>query len=309
MNPRTVGVAGRNPAGFTLIELLVVIAVVAVLAAMLVPGLARGNQQSEADQCLASLRQLSQAWLMYNSDNGGNFVPNGSEGSQGADNPLSPDLIPGGLFAQWCPGRQDAEATPISELSPINLAPDAPNVGWEWIRAGLIYRYVNNVQVYKCPSDQSYNTVGGVVYPHVRSRSMNGWVQPLGGASWSGGSDDAKLRVYTKETDLTVPGAANTWLMIDENPNSINDAWFIADPSDPSFAGPEWIDCPASYHNNGAGISFTDGHVQIKKWTDQAILNNPVWTGLVPPHNGNDCLWLCSRSTALKTATTFTGPP
>jgi prepilin-type processing-associated H-X9-DG protein len=138
---------------------------------------------------------------------------------------------------------------------------------------------------------------------------MNAWLHPLSSPPSFFGADDLELRVYTSETDLTAPGPANTWLMIDQNPNNINAALFLADPSAPSLAHPEWLDCPASYHNNGAGISFTDGHIQIKKWTDQAILNNPVWNILTAAHNGSDCQWLCSRSTALKTAATFTGPP
>ena len=49
--------------------------------------------------------------------------------------------------------------------------------------------------------------------------------------------------------------------MIDEHPDSINDGYFINNPS-----GTAWQDIPASYHNGACGFSFADGHSEIKKW-------------------------------------------
>jgi prepilin-type N-terminal cleavage/methylation domain-containing protein/prepilin-type processing-associated H-X9-DG protein len=311
MNKKTLEVARPDPAAFTLIELLVVIAAIAVLAALLLPGLARGNQQAEGDQCMSSLKQLSQAWLMYNADNRGNFPPNGNEDSQGADNPLSPDLKPGGTNAQWCPGRQDPGPAPSGGwLSPINLPPGDPNIGLEWIQAGLIYPYVKNVQLYLCPADESCATFFGIQYPHVRSRSMNAWLSPANNSAWTGGSADSQMRVYYNETDLTVPGPANTFLLIDENPLSINDASFVEDPSEPSLVAPEWIDCPASYHNGACGMSFCDGHVMLKKWRDPTVLafTTPSWVSGSVSKYLPDILWLVNRSTALKTTTSLVGP-
>ena len=69
----------------------------------------------------------------------------------------------------------------------------------------------------------------------------------------------------------------------------------------------EWIDCPASYHNGAGGISFADGHAQIKKWTDATVLKkwapptiewgNPNYTRMAPTGGTNDLWWLQSRST------------
>jgi prepilin-type N-terminal cleavage/methylation domain-containing protein/prepilin-type processing-associated H-X9-DG protein len=311
MNPRIAGAGTTDSEAFTMVELLVVIAAIGILAAILLPGLARGNQQAEGDQCLASLKQLSQAWLMYNGDNQGKLVPNGGESTE-PGSPNEADLLPGGAISQWCPGRQDAGAG-LGQLSPINAAPGSVNIGWQYIKAGLIYPYVKNVQAYQCAADYTSITFSGVEYPRVRTRSMNTWLNPLGGY-WDGGPNDAGLRVFLKESDLTVPGPANTFLFIDEAPGSINDAFFVEDPSyiphpNPGGALGAWVDCPAGYHSNGAGISFTDGHALIKKWSDFTIQNNPaVWTSPVSAYNGTDCAWLCNRSTALKTVTTFLGP-
>ena len=58
-----------------------------------------------------------------------------------------------------------------------------------------------------------------------------------------------------------IPRPAKTWLFLDEHPDSINDGYFINNPT----AG-NWQDIPASYHNGACGFSFADGHSEIKKW-------------------------------------------
>ena len=60
---------------FTLIELLVVIAIIAILAAMLLPALARAKEAGKRISCLNSLRQLSIASQLYAGDSQGYFPP------------------------------------------------------------------------------------------------------------------------------------------------------------------------------------------------------------------------------------------
>jgi prepilin-type N-terminal cleavage/methylation domain-containing protein len=72
--------AGRFKAatlGFTLIELLVVVAIIAILAALLLPALARSKVEAKRAQCLSNLRQLGVGFLMYCYDQNDKTFPSG----------------------------------------------------------------------------------------------------------------------------------------------------------------------------------------------------------------------------------------
>jgi prepilin-type N-terminal cleavage/methylation domain-containing protein/prepilin-type processing-associated H-X9-DG protein len=65
----------RRAGGFTLIELLVVIGIIAILAAMMMPALARAKAKANSIKCLNHMRQLGLALTLYASDHEGQYPP------------------------------------------------------------------------------------------------------------------------------------------------------------------------------------------------------------------------------------------
>ena len=116
-------------------------------------------------------------------------------------------------------------------------------------------------------------------------------------------SEEGAWRIYRKYSDMIDPGPSMTFVFLDEREDVINDGMFVVDmdsfPNKP--ASTRLVDIPASYHNGSGGLSFADGHSEIKKWTD-ARTKPPLQKGNVipfdqPSPNNKDVYWLQERAT------------
>ena len=260
--------------GFTLIELLVVIAIIAILAGMLLPALAKAKTKAQGIFCMNNNKQLTLAWIMYSDDYNGNLVPNHDGGT--TDYNLS-----------WVPGWLD--------FTPNNSA----NTNLNYLRISKIAPYTKAVAgIYKCPADIYLCLEGGKKMPRVRSVGMNGFIE--GGAYKDHGSLDSHWYTgwysYQKMTDIKYPSPVRLWVFVDEHPDSINDGWTIMNVTDPN----NWVDLPASYHNGACGISFADGHAEIKKWIESSTrqrVTQRQFNGVSAPKS-RDIQWIIERSSA-----------
>jgi prepilin-type N-terminal cleavage/methylation domain-containing protein/prepilin-type processing-associated H-X9-DG protein len=228
---------------FTLIELLVVIAVIAILASLLLPALAKAKATGEKAFCLNNTRQLGLAWLLYSDDHNGHLPYN-----------LGGDIKVRGV-------------APASYLNWINnvlnweLRPDNTNTA-TLTEASLGPYTAKTASIYRCPSDRVLSNIQRRAHwsARVRSYSMNAMIGDAGDLSQTGYNKNNPDYVQFFSIS-TIPQPSKIFVFLDEHPDSINDGYFINDAYNW-----EWIDLPASYHNGAASFSFADGHSETHRW-------------------------------------------
>jgi len=277
--------------GFTLIELLVVIAIIAILAALLLPGLALAKQKAQQANCISNLREWGLAEQMYVGDfkdalptdgmgsdglyDGGAGYVNGVGIEGGPDDPTAwfnvlPPYMATKNLAAYC----DAHLNYITGLPDLTTPQNyMPFPG----RAGSKVWFCPSAQLSDSDVEVSLAKEGGSLggawgyFSYAQPIDLN---KEIGTAT---PTTEGTTYPYPQMPKLNaIPKPSATVLMFDQLFNPITEP-YVENPNDSAYDSENPADrfkFLASRHNKGAVLNFCDGHSQYFK--DYYLTNGAI---------------------------------
>lgn len=247
--------------GFTLVELLVVLSVIAVLTSLLLPALNTAKAKGQRMGCLSNLRQFGIAFQLYAVDQQDAVFPN-------RDGKLVP------LGQTWVEGWLGVPGS------------DCTNV--IFLKRSLASPYIQGLRVWRCPASKD-PTVGGITMPRVRTVSLNCFMGSQ--------TNTSKVLSYLRLQQIVRPSPSETLAFLDERIDTINDGSFAMQWDFDQEQADSWVlrDKPSVVHNDGAILTFADGHVVLHRWKDARTLSAPRDDSLMP--RNLDVMWLEEHGT------------
>lgn len=232
---------------FARTDLLVSIALVLFLGLIVFANVAAiPGSTSRRVVCLSNQGLLVRAWLDYANERNGALVGNLDGGSvldlSNSNKTWVLGWLEAGLFTP-----ANTNQVFLTQLSPL-----APYLG-------------RNAAPFRCPAETALSR-GITGQPLVRNISMNGYLGPRRGPYSTG------FRQFVSLSEFAYSSPNQAMVFIEERPDSLNDGWFIINMSGSDPLAPDAqqiVDYPGFRHENGAALSFADGHADVWKWSDR----------------------------------------
>jgi len=233
-----------NKNAFTLIELLVVIAIIAILAAMLLPALARAKLKATQANCLSNERQLATAFNMYVTDNSDRLLqlspPSGFKNAGGYW------AVENGASGDW----NQSQTLALQDVQGCMKT------------NSLLGPYIGNSDCNHCPGDVRFkNPVGS---GNTTSWAWDSYAVTSNVTTNKQNSFYFKLSAIKRVSDCFI------FAEQEDSRGYNNGAFDVSGTVTPTGNFP-WEDLFATYHGDVGTFAFADGHAESYKWLDSNI--------------------------------------
>lgn len=237
--------------GFTLIELLVVIAIIAILAAMLLPALAKAKAKAQQIQCTANVKQIALASHLYGGDFQ-NYLPNPN---------WNPPVGDAGWLYLSSTANGGTAGCPNFGMAPYNTNPQRAYEG------GLLWNYIKSMAIYRC---SSVKTNSPAINYALRQQKLTDYVMNGAAVGYGTPPTPGRIAPRTYKFNDFRQDAIIFWQGLETNPVDWNDG----------SSGPnEGI---SRIHSQGTTVGVVDGHIEFMKTLkfsqEESILTkNRLW--------------------------------
>ena len=261
-------IASEKRRAFTLIELLVVIAIIAILAAMLLPALAKAKIKAATGVCVSNQKQLALSWVMYANDNVDVLV--------NMNNAVNSTATVGSTTGlNQNPWRWQYTTTYIAGNLPVTPAQgtlDAKSyvklLTEQCVAQGAFGIYLKNPDVVNCPGDMR-KQLSSSSYAFCSYSGVTG----LNGQTWN--SHPTQPELLSKITDVNHP--TDKFVFVEENdPRGENEGTWVMNVNGTAannWSGTTILDAPAAFHGTSSTFSWADGHATSRRWLAGATIS------------------------------------
>jgi prepilin-type N-terminal cleavage/methylation domain-containing protein len=242
---------------FTLIELLVVIAIIALLLAIVVPGLKMAKLKAASIVCMTNAKNLALGWFTYTDDNDGNIMSASMNGTT-HDGTSSGRRIPA-----WIKAPMTAAGT-VLEAQSNNVVRDEDEI--RGIEAGALDPYLKSPKSFNCPTDRvkalpQYDTVDPEKFVTFALADC------LAGVAAIGFNPNWRIMKYSQ---ITSPADRYNFVETAEERNYTVLGHFVFGSREVNNNVPEvWWGPMAVNHGDSSVLGYCDGHAEVHRWQDE----------------------------------------